>query len=213
MGYTCTKSIGISDLNLNVMICPIPGEVQADKHARDLHHITVRADYDQSMERLQAHPHYRNKTVIATLRTDINELEKFATSFFISVDSGSAQSASSTPPIKVERESRQCPVCFEEPKEVFSCPVCDGLICGRCVKILTSCPLCRGPFQTGKGAPKRNKLAERLLRQDAAATAPAAVTSSTSLGLEASPPSKAQVNKTNSTSMVKGKTTLVTDFL
>ena len=65
--------------------------------------------------------------------------------------------------IKEDDFDVSCPICFEEPGEIYCCVECDNMVCGDCEKRIKRCPMCRLDF--GVKPPKRNRFAERILKK------------------------------------------------
>ena len=56
---------------------------------------------------------------------------------------------------------RDCPICFEQPQRVYSCPKCYNWLCGQCHGKLMNCPQCRTNFALTPSV--RNQALERLI--------------------------------------------------
>lgn len=62
----------------------------------------------------------------------------------------------------VVKEELLCVVCLVMPGgDVLCCGQCDGVLCGSCFEMLSSCPVCRFGFK--EGPPKRNRPLEKVI--------------------------------------------------
>lgn len=127
-------------------------------HLQEVKRYRIKKNHlEKKMKDIESNPEYKDVDAIQVLTNDITNLMQQEESKKQTVVTEAVGKT-------VDNNSGvTCPVCFENPNEIYCCQICDNMICGDCKRKINSCPICREDFR--KKPPQRNKFAERLLKQ------------------------------------------------
>lgn len=130
-------------------------KAQIDKHETEIAGFRLEiVSREDKIAKLKGDPDYLPDVKLRELQREVTK----AAQLIAAVQT--ALSIEDQPQQVPDSPCRECPVCLEQPRQIFACVICENWVCQKCRLQLARCPICRQDLEEKPLV--RNKLAEKF---------------------------------------------------